>query len=241
MEIFGIEITKREILASITIIGVMVILGILINNKINEAAEEKSYTYNNALKINEDTELFQYGMKTSVGNALVYGKLTYVDGVSYDDVKGKYMYIKRVKEQYTAHTRVVKSGKTSRTETYYTWDEVDSELKASNQIQFCGVKFKRSELDPYKYIDLRHIKTTKARFNIRYVYYGYVGSVGTLFCNIKNNKLNNTTYYENDTIDETLDAAEPKTWKNVLFWIMWSLVIVLLVYKFCEFENRWLD
>ena len=241
MEIFGIEITKREILASITIIGVMVILGILINNKINEAAEEKSYTYNNALKINEDTELFQYGMKTSVGNALVYGKLTYVDGVSYGDVKGKYMYIKKVKEKYTAHTRVVKSGKTSRTETYHTWDEVDSELKASNQIQFCGVKFKRSELDPYRYIHLRKITIVKVSSDIRYVYYGYVGSVGTLFCNLKNNKLNNITYYESNTIDETLDAAEPKTWENVLFWICWSLVIALLVYGFCALENKWLD
>ena len=241
MNIFGIEITKREILASITIIGVMAILGILIDSKMNEAADEKSYTYNNSLQIKQDKELFQYGMKTSVGNALVYGKLTYVDGVSYDDVKGKYMYIKRVKEQYTAHTRVVKSGKTSRTETHYTWDEVDSELKASNQIQFCGVKFKRSELDPYRYIHLRQITIVKARSDVRYVYYGYVGSVGTLFCNLKSNKLNNITYYESDTIEETLDAAEPKTSLSVLFWIIWSLVIVLLVYKFCEFENRWLD
>ena len=44
MNIFGIEITKREILASINIIGVMAILGILIDSKMNEAADEKSYT-----------------------------------------------------------------------------------------------------------------------------------------------------------------------------------------------------
>lgn len=241
MNVFGIEITKREILASITIIGVMAILGILIDSKMNEAADDKSYTYNNSLQIKQDKELFEYGMNTSVGNALIYGKLTYVDSVSYPGIKGKYMFIKKVKEVHTAHTRTVRNGKTTTVHTYYTWDEVDSELKQCKEVQFCDVKFNISELDPYKDIDLSKITIVKQNMRVRYVYYGYVGSVGTLFCNLKNNKLHNTVYYENYTIDETLDSVEPKIWKSVLFWICWIFVIAYLVYRFCAFENRWLE
>ena len=45
------EITKREILASISIIAIMILFGILISSKISEYQMDKNEIYNKAVKI----------------------------------------------------------------------------------------------------------------------------------------------------------------------------------------------
>ena len=100
------EITKREVLASISIIAVMIMIGIFISNKISEHQMDENEQYNKAVKINSQ-ELLQYGMDTNVGNAFVYGELKAVDSVTYPELGGEYMYVKKVKEIYTQHTRTV--------------------------------------------------------------------------------------------------------------------------------------
>ena len=68
------EITKREIIASVSIIAVMLLIGVLISSKISDWQINRNDKYNKAVKI-ESTDLFQYGMETNIGNAFVYGKL----------------------------------------------------------------------------------------------------------------------------------------------------------------------
>ena len=92
----GFTITKREIIASISIIAVMLLIGVLISSKISEHQMDKNEVYNKAVKI-EDDELFQYGMDTNVGNAFVYGDLEAVDTVTYPEIGGEYMYVERLK------------------------------------------------------------------------------------------------------------------------------------------------
>ena len=82
------EITKREILASISIITIMILFGILISTKISEYQMDKNEIYNKAVKI-EDRNMFQYGMDTNIGNAFVYGTLEAVDTVTYPEMDGK--------------------------------------------------------------------------------------------------------------------------------------------------------
>lgn len=53
------EITKREILASISIIAVMLLIGVLISSKISEHQLDANEVYNKAVKI-DNTDLFQY-------------------------------------------------------------------------------------------------------------------------------------------------------------------------------------
>ena len=60
-------------------------------------------------------------MRTDIGNAFVYGELKAVDTVSYDEIEGDFSYIKKVKEKYTKHTRIVTKTRTNskgETETY---------------------------------------------------------------------------------------------------------------------------
>ena len=92
------EITKREVLFSIVIICVMLIIGIIISGNINDAVMEKQQEYITALQIDNDKDLFEYGMRTNVGNAFVYGELKAIDTVTFDEIDGEYSYVKKVKE-----------------------------------------------------------------------------------------------------------------------------------------------
>lgn len=80
------EITKREILASISIIAIMLLVGVLIAGKISDWELDQNEKYNKAIKI-ETQDLFEYGMRTNVGNAFVYGDLVAVDTVTYPELK----------------------------------------------------------------------------------------------------------------------------------------------------------
>lgn len=236
------EITKREILASISIIAVMVLFGILISSKISEHQMDKNEIYNKAVKI-ESQEMFQYGMDTNVGNAFVYGDLKAVDTVTYPEIGGEYMYVEKIKEKYTKHTRKVRhsNGKTTRytTETYWTWDRVGSEDIKCKQISFCDIVFSSSkiELPGTDYID-----TIKESSHIRYKYYG-VGTkyTGTIFTDLRDKTISdNTSFYDNSTIDETIKRLESDS-PIIIFWIFWVILIGGMVFGFYYLDNRWLD
>ena len=130
------EITKREILVSVAIIAVMLSIGLIIYGKISDYDMTKNQDYSLAAKIEEDADLFQYCMRTNIGNAFVYGELKAVDTVTYPEIGGAYSSVKKVKEEYTMHIRTVrvKCGNTwtTETETYWTWDEVDSWSEHAN-------------------------------------------------------------------------------------------------------------
>lgn len=85
------EITKREIIEGIVIIAIMLTIGFIISGKISDRQNDKNAEYQKAVQI-DDTELFQYGMATNAGNAFVYGYLTAVDTITYEEIGGEYIY-----------------------------------------------------------------------------------------------------------------------------------------------------
>lgn len=236
------EITKREILASISIIAVMILIGILISSKISEYQMDKNEKYNKAVKI-ESQEMFQYGMDTNVGNAFIYGDLKAVDTVTYPEIGGEYMYVEKVKERYTRHTRQVRhsNGKTTwyTTETYWSWDRVGSEDIKCKQISFCDIVFpsNKIEMPGTDYID-----TIKESSHVRYKYYGVrTKYTGTIFTDLRDKTISdNSNFYNNSTIDETIEYLESSV-GTVIFWIFWVILIGLAVFGFYYLDNRWLD
>lgn len=240
------EITKREILASISIIAVMLLIGVLISSKISEHQMDKNEIYNKAVRI-ESTDLFRYGMNTNVGNAFVYGNLEAVDTVAYPEISGEYMYVEKVKEKYTMHTRTVTyatgSGSSrqthTRVETYWTWDEVDREDKKCNEVTFCDIKFDsgKIQLPSSDYID-----TVKESSNIRYKYYGVgIEFTGTIFTDLRNNTISdNSSFYNDMSIEETVDYLESGI-GTIIFWIFWILLICGCVFGFYYLDNKWLE
>jgi hypothetical protein len=238
----GLKITKREIIASVSLVALLLIIGLNIAGGIEEKYYDQQAIYNKAVKV-ENTDVFTYSMKTNVGNAFVYGDLKAVDTVSYDEVDGEYMYIEKVKERYTMHTRTVTTtvnGKTqTRTETYWTWDVVGRESKKSAQVSFCDVSFDSSKFDlpSADYLD-----TIKESSHVRYKYYVVDKEmVGTIFTELKDETISdNSAFYKNQNIDETMESLKsnnPVVW----FWIGWVIFSIIILLVFFRFENYWLE
>ena len=235
------EITKREIIASISIVVIMLVIGLLISGKISENQADQNEKYNKAIKI-KSADMFEYGMRTNVGNAFVYGDLKAVDTVTFPEIGGKYMYVKKVKERYTKHTRVVTStvnGRTvTRTETYWTWDFAGKEDLTSKKLSFLGVEFNSDRID---IPGSSYIKTIKESWNIRYKYYGTkTKHTGTIFTELKNNTITKGSNFYNYNIDETVELLHEDFVGLALFWIAWIVLTGGLVVIFYTLENRWL-
>lgn len=214
----------------------------IFNNLMNEYQK-----YNTALQIDNNSEMFSYGMRTDIGNAFVHGDLKAVDTVTYPEIGGAYMYVEKIKEKYTMHTRTVTyttgSGKTrqthTRTETYWTWDRVDSEDIKCKEVSFCGVVFDSSKIE---LPDDDYIDTIKTSSHIRYKYYG-IGTkyTGTIYTVLTDNTIsNNTPFYNGLNIDETIDHLESSV-ELVIFWIVWIIVIIAVVIGFYYLDNKWLE
>lgn len=239
------EITRREVLFSICIIVLFLLGGLSISNKISDSILDNNQKYNKAVKI-EDKELFQYGMDTNVGNAFVYGKLETVDPVTFPEISGKYMYVRKVKEKYTQHTRTVTyrdaNGKSrTRTETYWSWDYAGEESKNAKKIKFNDVVFDFDKIDRP---DTSHIDTIKESYYIRYQYYGTPTTFkGTIFTDLRDGTITDgSNFYENKTLEETHDLLVKSGGTYIaLFWCAWILLTGLAVYGFYVLDNRWLE
>lgn len=240
------EITKREILASISIIAILLLIGFIISGKISDYQMDKNEKYNKAVKIKEQ-DLFEYGMRTNIGNAFVYGDLEAVDTVTYPEIGGKYMYIEKIEEHYTKHTCKVAHTKTVNgkshtyytTETYWTWDRVGSEDKTCKEVSFLNHIFQTKKI---RLPDDEYIDTLKESSRVRFKYYGVSPKhTGTIFTELKNKTItNDSPFYKNMTIEETVDRLE-SDFSLELFWTFWIILIGACVYGFYYLDNEWLE
>lgn len=240
------EIKKREVIASVVIISLMLVIGFAISEKIRQSLLENYQIYDTAVRI-DDKELFEYGMKTNVGYAFAYGELKTLDPVSYSEVSGNYSYIKKEEQEYRKHYRYVEeeykdsNGKKhtrTKKEEYWTWDTMRTESKTATKISFLDVEFAYEKI-PFP--SSHHIETVKTGYHKRNVYYGTESDFqGTIFTSLKENTIHNTKFYENQTIVETIESLETGV-EIVIFWILWILLIIGLVIGFYYLENKWLD
>jgi hypothetical protein len=238
----SMEITRREVIASITIIAIMLLLGVVIAGRISEAMMDENEKYNKATKI-ETADLFRYGMDTSIGNAFVYGELKAVDAVTFPDIGGSHLSATKVTEKYTMHTRTVTktvNGKTTTSvQTYWTWDRVHTEKIKAKKITFCGIEFDYSQ---FTELDETYVDTVPGSYHIRYVYYASsVQAKGTIFADLMNKNLGEggARFFKNMTIAETVDYLESSS-GLIAFWIVWIIFTGCAVYGFYYLDNRWL-
>lgn len=236
------EITYREILASISIIAVMLLIGFVISGKISQIQDDKNAKYNKAVKI-ESADLFRYGMDTNVGNAFVYGELKAVDTVTYPEIGGEYMYAEKVEEHYNRHTRTYtttdgKGHTRTHTEVYWSWDYAGSEDIQCKEVSFCGTVFDSNKI---KLPSADYIDTIKESSHVRYKYYGTnIEYTGTIFTKLKDKTISDSTPFYEMSIKETKDKLE-RNIGIVIFWIVWIIVIALAVFGFYYIDNEWLE
>ena len=247
------EITKREIIISVAIAAVMLIVGFFISGKITDMQNDKNAEYQKAVHI-ENSELFQYGMDTNVGNAFVYGDLQAVDTVNFNEIGGEYLHVEKIEERYERHEREVtetdsKGKKHTKIEVYYEWETEDRESKHSENIMFCGIEFPYEKI-PYS-LD-NHINTINSDreyswksgefVKVRFKYYGTPAKhTGTIYTRLSDGTISDSSQFFKDyTIEQALDSYTSGIW-NIVFWIVWIIFILFCVGEFCELDNWWLE
>lgn len=240
-------ITRREILVSIAITFILIGIGFLINSTIQNAIYEDNEKYYKALKIDNE-EQFKYALKTNVGYTLAQGKIQAINGVSLEDIEGTYCKIRKVKEKYTMHTRQVahtrRVGNTTQTyyttEEYWTWDYAGEEEFHAEKFNFLGVEFNYGTIQFY---NEKYKETKSGGYHIRYQYYIIPFEFkGTLFTHIDNNTINQNDFYYNNTIESIIKSKEGEAniW-NVIFWIIWIILIGLIDYGYVYLDNNYLE
>lgn len=150
----------------------------------------------------------------------------------------------RNQKRYTMHTRTVAhtdaNGNTTYTiETYWSWDYAGEESKAASTVSFCEATFPISK---FELPGTRYIDTIYESGHVRYEYYGIgITHTGTIFTTLSDNTISDSSpFYEGLTIDETVERLE-KGVSTVVFWIFWIIGTGVIVFKFYERENEWLE
>lgn len=240
------EITKREVIFSVVIACLMLIFGFTLSGKISDNLMDQYQEYNTALQIEDDTDLFQYGMRTNIGNAFVHGELAAVGSVTYPEIGGEYGSVTKVRERYTKHTRTVTKTKTvngktqtyTEIEEYWTWDAISRDHIHVSEITFLDVEFPYGTIN---YFPEHHIITKSSGYHLRDVYSGSdLSYEGTLYAVLTDDTISDTSFYSNRTIEETIDHLETQ-WQLVVFWIFWIILTGFALYGFYYIDNRWLE
>lgn len=220
---------------------IMLFLGLFISHKIQQSLIKKYNEYDNIPKI-ETESVFRQGLKDGVGLAFIYGNLETIDPVSYPEISGSYCYIKKVTQKYQKHTKKVRekykdSNGAKRTRTkkkhYHSWDTINTCEKTSKKLSFLNVEF------PYDKIPLpsyHKITTITISDDTREIYYGIDSHFnGTIYTTLKDGTINQTLFYQNLTIDETL-----KNFKSghylFAFWVLW--ILLMLVIDICIYNKK---
>lgn len=238
------EITKREVIVSISIFCIFMILGIILSSKIQNSAEDSNLKYEQAIHITSDKE-FDHGLKTSIGSAFCQGIIKADNPVSMENVDGQYMYLKCVEEHYEEHTRIEEDEDgEEEVETYYSWDYYDSTEKQTDTVSFLGRNFDYNLFA--NMCDTQYIKTyqSSAFSDVRYVYYGTPVDVNaTLYGNLSNNTFEGRIrLFENTSIDEALEGLLKTPIALVsVFWFMWIALTGAAIFGFYYLDNNWLN
>lgn len=242
------EITKREILVSIAITLILLGLGFLISSLIKNKINEDNEKYYKALKINNNEEQFEYALRTNIGYTLAEGKIKAVDGVSIEDIDGRYLSIRKVKEKYTEHTRQVEHTRTigNKTETYYTtetywtWDYAGEEEFHTEKFSFLGIEFDYGIIN---FKNEEYKETKKESYYIRYKYYIIPAEFdGCLFTYINDNSITKNEFYYDSNIQNIITEKENSIKISVIaFWIIWVIVIGFIDFGYMNLENKYLE
>lgn len=237
------EITLREVIFSIFIIGIMMVLGFFISGKIEKRALDNILKYRQAVHISTTNE-FIHAINTDVGYAFVEGKLEACKPVEVDHLNGRWLSVLATKEHYTMHVQIytTSDGKHVRvhTRTYWTWDEVNSRKYHSDNVVFCGSTFPFEAFDYVGANVQTHVHMLGSHDRI--VFHSIPNEFNaTLFENIsKTNAFKNAKLYCNRKIQDVYDDLTT-SYSVMIFWIIWAFFTFIVIIGFYVIDNDWLE
>lgn len=250
------NITLREVLCSIIIVGLMFILGLFITSKVMDHARVKQIEYDTALQIDDD-QTFTHALHGGYGNAFVYGTVTPVDTVGCYELGGQHMYVERVLETYESHeeeeTYEDEDGNEhTRTITVWDWEEQETVTDHSKKLNFRGVEFDYDTLYHFgflgarKYLDTTYFDDWNLCFDsgeCRYTYYAIDNVAGTYHADLNDGNFMIKDFSYNTDIEHVLKngPTDKAKWGCVFIWLVLIVITALLVITFCEKDNSWLE
>ncbi len=239
------EVTPREVVFSVLIVGVLYAIGFLVAGAIEKHVAERCLKYRQAVQMKDTGVELAYACKTDVGDAFVEGDFRTVDPVSWDGLAGVHLCIRRDKERYTMHTRTVhytdSKGRTrTRTEHYWTWDVVASDSRRATRISFCGNVYAVGTFDYDGIGSSRHVQGTG--FHTRNVfYYKPKDFRGTVFAELRHGKILGHPYvYAGMNLAKTYEFFTTSH-ATTIFWTLWLAFTAACVCAFYAHENGWLE
>lgn len=127
---------------------------------------------------------FADAITENIGDICVEGTIDTTDPITLEETEGKYISVKRVKEELNRHTSTtyIRSGRTTipSVRTYESWDEEETETQNAETIIFCEREFPSSKFQ-FREEDYEEILIVNISENSRYKYYGIqTGQEGVL-------------------------------------------------------------
>lgn len=242
-KITEVKFTLREIIVSIGIVMLMIAIGMYISESISSKEMEKSEEYFKALKV-KDVEMFNHAFETSVGNVLAEGTFKAIEPIENDNIEGTYLYILEEEEHYVKKTREVSysCGEDTcyRTETYWEWEHYDEVEKYADEFKFLKKTF---STDDFRFTNKKYVGTVSGGRHVRYKYYAVPKEFeGSMFGKIKEKEITETAVYPTKNIKEVIQEKEDAPGNSVtIFWVVWSLFILIIVVVFMILENKYLN
>jgi len=243
------QLTLRELLFSMLIIGTMTTVGYFAAAGIERSVHAKQLEYRQAAQIENSEDEFKLALETDVGSAFVEADLEAVDKVKHENLRGKWLAIDAAYEKYTKHTRTVyytvtdskgHSHQKTRTKTYWSWDQYDHKRLGAKHVNFSGVIFPTAKFD-FSWCS-RHEDTVSIGWHKRIVFKTIPAKMhGTIFTKLADKTVSDGTPFWKDQNLKTVYEEYVSSHAVLIFWVVWSLTIAFAVFAFYVIENDWLE
>lgn len=244
----GWELTLRELVFSILILGVLFTIGFLVSGEIEEHVNARNLKYNQAVALNSNDE-FRHAIDTDVGYVFMRGKLVADSPVTNEHLKGEWLSVSVEHQKYQMHTRRVpytvtdskgRSHTRWRTETYWSWDTVGRSSDHSPTVTYCGVQFNYGKFN----YDCMPSKTSthSTGWHKRDVVTVVPKTFdATVFGEAKSNDLVGQSILLVSMSIEGYREDLTTSHAVMIFWILWSVFSVIALFGFYAIENSWLE
>lgn len=237
------EITSREVIFSLFLIGIMTVVGFLISNKIEQHVNDSITKYRESAQISTSNE-FQHAVRTDIGNAFVHGYFETVDTVKHQKLKGDWLYLYARYQEYRMHTEYYTTTDSKgrvhhHIRHYWSWDTYDTEERHAKHVIFSGKKFSYGTFS-YSYIRYSEYVIDNG-YHKRIVFYVRPKEFFcTFYGNLSKNTVNGTPALTHMSIKEYYEDC---TTSHIycIFWVLWIILTIIVMVIFYRIDNEWLE
>lgn len=220
---------KMAVKIACLIMAVVLVLGGLgfwFGTLINDAINDKQDVYANAIQAETEEEFVKAIQNKQ--NVIASDKLVANELVTHENLDGEYALIRISHYQKVTKTRIVtytEGGKTkTRSEVYYDWNFMGSDMIHGDSFSFMGYTFTYEEVD----LPDRHMKEYDMNGFEQDTYYVVDNNTaGTMMVSFDDNGEMKTEFHENMSVEEAISSSDNNV-GLIVFIIFWSIGVLLL-------------